>query len=139
MLFFPKNPNYHGPKYWGLSGNSLSRMIGFAAGSGFLLFGFDQGVLSGLLTLPSFTEVFPELDTTKGDGAAAGTSSESTWQGLTVGLYESEHYTRRDEPETECELTISTEQSDVSWVPCLAYGLETCSVEGQSFGSEPSS
>lgn len=115
MLFFPKNPNYHGPKFWGLSGQPLSRMIGFAAGAGFLLFGFDQvsrpvcyglcrssseiadsthqmfqqGVLSGLLTLPSFTEVFPELDTSRA-GAETATSSESTWQGLTVGLYESE-------------------------------------------------
>ena len=91
-------------------------MIGFAAGAGFLLFGFDQvsnlrtgnlrpsllnaadrtdhvfvqGVLSGLLTLPSFTEVLPELDTSKA-GAETATSSESTWQGLTVGLYESEY------------------------------------------------
>lgn len=44
-------------------------------------------MLSGLLTLPSFTEVFPELDTTKA-GAEQATSSESTMQGLTVGLYE---------------------------------------------------
>ncbi|CAO1622743.1 unnamed protein product [Sympodiomycopsis kandeliae] len=88
MLFFPKNPNYHGPKFWGLSGTPLNRMIGIAAGSGFLLFGFDQGLLSGLLTLPSFVEVFPELDTGKDQSAQSATSSESTWQGLTVGLYE---------------------------------------------------
>lgn len=36
--------NYGGPKYWGLSGTALSQMIGVAAGAGFLLFGFDQGV-----------------------------------------------------------------------------------------------
>ncbi|CAO1617459.1 unnamed protein product [Parajaminaea phylloscopi] len=81
---FRKNPDYHGPKYLGLSGAPLSRMIGFAAGAGFLLFGFDQGVMSALLTLPSFTEVFPEIDTS-GENAL---SDESTLQGLTIGLYE---------------------------------------------------
>lgn len=80
--------DYNGPKYFGLSGTALSRMIGFAAGSGFLLFGYDQGVMGGLLTLPSFTEVFPEIDTTKSNGAESAKSSESTLQGLTIGLYE---------------------------------------------------
>lgn len=79
---------YDGPKYWGLSGAPLSRMIGIAAGAGFLLFGYDQGVMSGLLTLPSFTEIFPEIDTTKSAEAESGTSTESTLQGLTIGLYE---------------------------------------------------
>ncbi|PWN31699.1 sugar transporter STL1 [Meira miltonrushii] len=63
-------------------------MIGIAAGAGFLLFGYDQGVMSGLLTLPSFTEIFPEIDTTKDPEAGSGTSTESTLQGLTIGLYE---------------------------------------------------
>lgn len=44
--------------------------------------------MSGLLTLPSFTEVFPEIDTTKNAEAEQGTSTESTLQGLTIGLYE---------------------------------------------------
>ncbi|PWN45582.1 general substrate transporter [Ceraceosorus guamensis] len=61
-------------------------MIGFAAGAGFLLFGYDQGVMGGLLTLPSFVEHFPEIDTTKRGTTA--TSAESTLQGLTIGLYE---------------------------------------------------
>lgn len=46
--------------------------------------------MSSLLTLPSFTEVFPEIDTTKSGAATSATSSESTLQGLTIGLYESE-------------------------------------------------
>lgn len=50
-----------------------------------LLFGYDQGVMSALLTLPSFTEVFPEIDVSRGNGAF---SDEATLQGLTIGLYE---------------------------------------------------
>lgn len=80
--------SYDGPKFFGLSGANLSRMVGFAAGAGFLLFGYDQGVMSALLTLPSFTEVFPEIDTTKDVEASSGKSTESTLQGLTIGLYE---------------------------------------------------
>lgn len=38
--------------------------------------------MNALLTLPSFTEVFPEIDTSGKDG----TSNESTLQGLTIGL-----------------------------------------------------
>ncbi|CAO1633893.1 unnamed protein product [Sympodiomycopsis kandeliae] len=72
------------PTYFGLSGISLSRMIGFAAGAGFLLFGYDQGVMGGLLTLPSFTETFPEINT-RGESA---TSHKATLQGVAIGLYE---------------------------------------------------
>jgi hypothetical protein len=36
--------DYDGKKFFGLSGLALSRMIGFAAGAGFLLFGYDQYV-----------------------------------------------------------------------------------------------
>ncbi|MCO5613567.1 hypothetical protein L7F22_067844 [Adiantum nelumboides] len=76
---------YTGKRWMGLCGVQLSFMIGAVASSGFLLLGYDQGVMSGLLTLPSFTEIFPEIDTTRNK---AGTSSESTLQGLTIGLYE---------------------------------------------------
>lgn len=41
---------YNGPKHFGLSGTALSRMIGFSAGAGFLLFGFDQGKSGLFLT-----------------------------------------------------------------------------------------
>jgi sugar porter (SP) family MFS transporter len=37
-----------------LRGAALNRSIGFIASCGFLMFGYDQGVLSGLLTLDSF-------------------------------------------------------------------------------------
>lgn len=40
--------------------------------------------MGSLLTLPSFIETFPEIDTTD----ANGTSSQATLQGITIGLYE---------------------------------------------------
>ncbi|PWN53449.1 putative sugar transporter [Violaceomyces palustris] len=59
-------------------------MIGFSAGVGFLLFGYDQGVMGSLLTLNSFTKQFPAIDTT----GKSGTSHAATLQGATIGLYE---------------------------------------------------
>ncbi|GES63966.1 sugar transporter [Aspergillus terreus] len=40
-----------------LAGRTLNYSIGFIASCGFLMFGYDQGVLSALLTLDSFQEV----------------------------------------------------------------------------------
>lgn len=55
---------WNGRKYMGLSGPRLSRMIGVASGAGFLLFGYDQGVMGSLLTLGVFRNQFPQIDTT---------------------------------------------------------------------------
>ncbi|KAF2091332.1 general substrate transporter [Saccharata proteae CBS 121410] len=63
-----------------LTGRALDWAITMASGSGFLLFGYDQGVMSGLLTGISFTETFPAIDTTRG--------GSSTLQGTVVALYE---------------------------------------------------
>ncbi|KAJ5814494.1 general substrate transporter [Penicillium riverlandense] len=41
-----------------LKGQALSTSITCTAGTGFLLFGYDQGVFSGLLSLPSFSDTF---------------------------------------------------------------------------------
>jgi MFS family permease len=46
------------------------------------LFGYDQGVMSGLLTGRAFTNQFPEIDTTD-----SGTGSASL-QGTVVAIYE---------------------------------------------------
>lgn len=40
--------------YFGLTGTTLNVAIGVLAGLDFLLFGYDQGVMGGLLDLPSF-------------------------------------------------------------------------------------
>ncbi|KAM3074453.1 hypothetical protein ACMFMG_002743 [Clarireedia jacksonii] len=65
-----------------LTGRSLSWAITATAGSGFLLFGYDQGVMSGLLTGAAFTKQFPQIDTT---GTGNGSSS---LQGTVVAIYE---------------------------------------------------
>ncbi|KAF4220908.1 hypothetical protein CNMCM6457_002156 [Aspergillus fumigatiaffinis] len=65
-----------------LIGTPLNWAITATAGSGFLLFGYDQGVMSGLLTGHAFTRVFPEINTTKhGSGSAS-------LQGTVVAIYE---------------------------------------------------
>lgn len=49
--------------YLGLKGSALQIAIGVIAGMDFLLFGYDQGVTGGLLSLDSFIAVFPEIAT----------------------------------------------------------------------------
>ncbi|GAB1217460.1 hypothetical protein ATERTT37_006699 [Aspergillus terreus] len=63
-----------------LVGNPLNWAITATAGSGFLLFGYDQGVMSGLLTGSAFTRTFPEIDTERGGSASL--------QGTVVAIYE---------------------------------------------------
>ncbi|KAJ9634208.1 hypothetical protein H2199_009092 [Coniosporium tulheliwenetii] len=63
-----------------LTGKALDWAITIAAGSGFLLFGYDQGVMSGLLTGSAFTKQFPEIDTQNG--------GSSSLQGTVVAIYE---------------------------------------------------
>ncbi|KAK1501046.1 hypothetical protein CABS01_09781 [Colletotrichum abscissum] len=65
-----------------LVGRPLNWAITATAGSGFLLFGYDQGVMSGLLTGYAFTRTFPEIDTTNGGGGS------SSLQGTVVAIYE---------------------------------------------------
>ncbi|KAJ5701691.1 hypothetical protein N7488_009239 [Penicillium malachiteum] len=65
-----------------LTGWQLQWAITATAGSGFLLFGYDQGVMSGLLSGDAFTARFPEIDTTStGHGS-------SSLQGTVVAIYE---------------------------------------------------
>ncbi|EXJ73621.1 uncharacterized protein A1O5_03383 [Cladophialophora psammophila CBS 110553] len=79
-----------GQRYLGFRGLKLNIAIGIIAGIDFLLFGYDQGVMGGLLTLPAFTSVFPEIDTTK-EGLQGLTQSQanhkSTIQGISIGSY----------------------------------------------------
>ncbi|UZP39538.1 hypothetical protein NXS19_007354 [Fusarium pseudograminearum] len=65
-----------------LVGKPLDWAITATAGSGFLLFGYDQGVMSGLLTGTAFTNTFPEIDTTEGGNGS------SSLQGTVVAIYE---------------------------------------------------
>ncbi|KAK3329951.1 sugar transporter [Apodospora peruviana] len=64
------------PKYMGLSGKRLSLAVSTVATTGFLLFGYDQGVMSGIITAPAFNDVFEE------------TRDNPTMQGLVTAIYE---------------------------------------------------
>ncbi|OTB05536.1 hypothetical protein M426DRAFT_260735 [Hypoxylon sp. CI-4A] len=65
-----------------LTGRPLHWAITATAGCGFLLFGYDQGVMSGLLTGDAFTDQFPEINTN------AGASGSASLQGTVVAIYE---------------------------------------------------
>ncbi|KAI1426061.1 general substrate transporter [Xylaria sp. FL1777] len=64
------------PTYMGLSGRPLSIAISTICTTGFLLFGYDQGVMSGILTAPAFADVFEE------------TRNNSTIQGVVTSVYD---------------------------------------------------
>ncbi|RLV94820.1 Sugar transporter STL1 [Spathaspora sp. JA1] len=67
--------------YLGLKGKTLHHAVSVFAGMGFLLFGYDQGVMGSLLTLPTFRETFPSIDTTRYPDRA-------TFQGFVIAIYE---------------------------------------------------
>ncbi|KAI5207819.1 general substrate transporter [Aureobasidium subglaciale] len=75
-----------GKKYYGLTGTKLNVAIGVIAGLDFLLFGYDQGVMGGLLTLGSFVNTFPEINT---EHPPIGVSKAytSTVQGISIACY----------------------------------------------------
>lgn len=77
------NTCFEVPTYMGLKGRKLSTAITTLCGVGFLLFGYDQGVMGSLLTLDSFRKRFHEIDTV--DNTDMHTA---TIQGVTVGIYE---------------------------------------------------
>ncbi|KAF2114845.1 general substrate transporter [Lophiotrema nucula] len=64
------------PKYMGLTGRPLNLAISIVATTGFLLFGYDQGVMSGIISADPFMTYFPE------------TYNDSTWQGFVTAIYE---------------------------------------------------
>ncbi|EAW12947.1 putative MFS monosaccharide transporter [Aspergillus clavatus NRRL 1] len=58
------------PTYAGLSGKKLSWTVSTIATMGFLLFGYDQGVMSGIISDPAFNDIFTA---TKGDNTMQAT------------------------------------------------------------------
>ncbi|KAI0397030.1 general substrate transporter [Xylariaceae sp. FL0594] len=63
------------PTYWGTSGKALQRLITTVATIDFLLFGYDQGVMSGIIGGEAFVKDFPQVD------------GDDTWQGFVVSIY----------------------------------------------------
>ncbi|KAK2737934.1 hypothetical protein FQN55_000838 [Onygenales sp. PD_40] len=64
------------PTYAGMTGKKLSLAISTVATMGFLLFGYDQGVMSGIISDPAFNAMYTA---TKGD---------STMQATVTAVYE---------------------------------------------------
>ncbi|KII95223.1 hypothetical protein PLICRDRAFT_34067 [Plicaturopsis crispa FD-325 SS-3] len=67
-----------------LRGKSLTATLAFVAGTGFTLFGYDQGVMSALLTASQFEKTFPETVVPK-DGSKP---EHATLQSFLVAIYE---------------------------------------------------
>ena len=64
------------PRFMGLAGHPLSLAVSTVATTGFVLFGYDQGVMSGIITAPTFNDLF------------TATKSNSTMQGFVTAIYE---------------------------------------------------
>ncbi|KXS94889.1 hypothetical protein AC578_1675 [Pseudocercospora eumusae] len=75
-----------GKKFYGLVGTKLNIAIAVVAGVDFALFGYDQGVMGGLLTLGSFLKTFPQINV-QHPPAGQTASHVSNIQGITVGGY----------------------------------------------------
>lgn len=62
--------------YAGMQGKRLHLLVSTIATTGFLLFGYDQGVMSGIISADAFNAYFPE------------TKDDSTYQGFVTAIYE---------------------------------------------------
>lgn len=62
--------------YAGLNGRKLSTLVSVIATTGFLLFGYDQGVMSGIIAADPFNAYFPD------------TKDNSVYQGFVTAIYE---------------------------------------------------
>ncbi|KAI0392616.1 general substrate transporter [Xylariaceae sp. FL0594] len=75
-----------GKKFFGLRGRALNYAVGIIAGCDFLLFGYDQGVMGGILTMPQFLDVFPAINPDSTSDLALK-SERSTNQGIAIASY----------------------------------------------------
>ncbi len=73
------------PTFLGMKGIALNWAIGFSASAGFLLFGYDQGVLGSLYTLPSWNKQFPSINTS-GQDATSNALSFRVWSPVSTSL-----------------------------------------------------
>ncbi|KAF2086837.1 general substrate transporter [Saccharata proteae CBS 121410] len=68
--------NVKQPQFMGMRGKKLSTVISIVATTGFLLFGYDQGVMSGIINADPFNDYFPQ------------TKNDTTYQGFVTAIYE---------------------------------------------------
>ncbi|KZV69866.1 general substrate transporter [Peniophora sp. CONT] len=71
--------NSHLPRF---RGRTLTALISFIAGTGFTLFGYDQGVMSALLTANQFEKTFPQVV------ESASHPNHATLQSFVTAIYE---------------------------------------------------
>lgn len=74
-------------RYYGLRGKRLNYAIVLVAGVDFLLFGYDQGVMGGILTLPVFLNQFPSINPEAHDLTPSQSAQRATNQGIAVASY----------------------------------------------------
>ncbi|KAI1462393.1 general substrate transporter [Annulohypoxylon moriforme] len=74
-------------RYFGLRGNWLNYAIGIIAGCDFLLFGYDQGVMGGILTMHQFLEDFPDINPNGAPKGSVEAARRSSNQGISVAAY----------------------------------------------------
>ncbi|KAH7028857.1 general substrate transporter [Microdochium trichocladiopsis] len=70
-----KSSDAAAPKYWGVTGKKVQKLVTAVATTDFLLFGYDQGVMSGIISAPAFQHSFPEVE------------GDSTYEGFVVSIY----------------------------------------------------
>ncbi|KAI1858051.1 uncharacterized protein JN550_012873 [Neoarthrinium moseri] len=74
-------------RYFGLRGKSLNYAVGIIAGCDFLLFGYDQGVMGGILTMSQFLGDFPDINPEEDGISDSLKSLRSETQGIAVASY----------------------------------------------------
>ncbi|KAI1381191.1 general substrate transporter [Hypoxylon crocopeplum] len=73
-------------KYFGLQGNALSRLqTALIVAPSFILFGYNQAGIGGLITEDDWVKTFPQIDTVH--ATAAERSGRSTLQGFVVAVF----------------------------------------------------
>lgn len=74
------------PKYFGLQGQALSILqIALIVAPSFILFGYNQAGIGGLLSEEDWVATFPEIDTVHSEGSEK--SAKSTLQGFVVATF----------------------------------------------------
>lgn len=72
--------------HFGLTGQALSRLqLALIVAPSFILFGYNQAGVGGLLTEDDWVKTFPQIDTVNTTGAQK--SHNSTLQGLVVAVF----------------------------------------------------